>query len=98
MSNEFTFTYDATTGVLIAAALRSQADDESKAAKANAINAQISADTGDGMETYYIAQAQLARNRAALLRSAADDIAIPVQTALAADMGEALRKAGVLED
>jgi hypothetical protein len=50
------------------------------------------------METYYIAQAQLARNRAALLRSAADDIAIPVQTALAADMGEALRKAGVLED
>lgn len=97
MSNEFTFKYDATTGVLIAAALRSQADDESKNAQAHVIDAQASADTGDGMETYCIAQAQLARNRAALLRSAADDIAIPVQSVLAADMGEALRKAGVLE-
>ena len=84
MSNEFTFTYDATTGILIAAALR-------KAAKLDELEA-------GRLERMNQPGSDQARNRAKLFEDAAEAIHAPVRAALAANMGEALRKAGVLED
>lgn len=86
MSNTFNFEYDATTGVLIAAALREKADSEIREAHR--------------LEDDHVMRgigADQARNRARLLRKAAQEIHAPVQAAIAADMGEALRKAGVVE-
>lgn len=86
MSNEFTFTYDATTGILIAAALREKAEAERGEANMNYQN-------GTGYEELV----RTGLNRAKLFEDAAEAIHAPVRAALAADMGEALRKAGVVE-
>lgn len=92
MSNEFTFTYDATTGVLIAAALREKA--EAERVEAERI-ARVLAAEGSAFGLTLIDQAEA---RAKLFEDAAEAVHAPVRAALAADMGEALRKAGVLED
>ena len=80
----FTFEYDATEGVLIAAALREKADAEIDEARQR--------DQSPVMKGY---GAEQARNRAQLFRNAADAIHAPVQEALASDMDAALRKAGL---
>lgn len=88
----FTFTYDATQGVLIAAALRERSEAELHRAQ----GLQFNADTeGQLMKQHYTEEAQSARNRAKLFSDAADAIHAPVKAALAADMDEALRKAGL---
>lgn len=83
MSTDFTFTYDATTGVLIAAALRKAANlDELEASRLERMN-QPGSDQ--------------ARNRAKLFEDAAEAIHNPVRAAVAEDMAKALRKAGIVE-
>lgn len=84
MSNKFTFEYDATTGVLIAAALRETAKRER--------------DQVEYLQKYFAGQGvEQAENLAKLFEDAAEAIHAPVRAALAADMGEALRKAGIVE-
>lgn len=90
MSNEFTFTYDATAGILIAAALREKAEAETRSAGGNDINARVSLAMEDGLHAFYAEQSRVARNNAELLTQAADDIVTPVREALAEDMGNAL--------
>lgn len=86
MSNEFTFTYDAMAGVLIADALREKAEAE-----------RLEADRNYQNGTGYEELVRTGLNRAKLFEDAAEAIHTPVRAALAANMGEALRKAGVLE-
>lgn len=82
----FTFEYDATEGILIAAALRQQAKAHSREA------VEYRKATGS-MASFYAAQATRADNRAKLLEDAANKIHAPAKEALAADMDAALRKA-----
>jgi hypothetical protein len=88
MSKEFTFTYDATEGILTAAALRQQAKEHRREAS------EYRKATGS-MASFYAVQAIRADNRAQLLEDAADAIHAPVKKALAADMDAALRNAGL---
>lgn len=83
-TKQFTFAYDATEGVLIAAALREKADAE--------IDEAQKRDQSPIMKGY---GAEQARNRAQMFRNAADAIHAPVKEALAADMDAALRDAGL---
>lgn len=94
MSNEFTFTYNATEGVLIAAALREKADAEIAYAERKEVYPSVKT----GGETSPNGElARTARNRAKLYSDAADRIHAPVRKALAVDMSAALRDAGILE-
>ena len=87
MSNDFTFTYDATAGILIAAALREKADAEIVYAEEKEVYPFVKV----GGETSLNGElARNARKRAKLLRSAADAIHAPVKAALAAGMDNAL--------
>lgn len=82
----FTFEYDATAGILIAAALRGKAKDERRTAtEYRKARGQLSA--------FYAEQARDADHRAQLLEDAADAIHGPVKTALAEDMGRAIDRA-----
>lgn len=74
MSKDFTFTYDATAGILIAAALREKAETETRAAEGNDINARVSLAMEDGLHALYVEKSRIARNNAALLTQAADDM------------------------
>jgi hypothetical protein len=80
----FTFEYNATEGVLIAAALREKALDERKVAQAYRTNAEIE---GTTLVEFYTEQARLADNRAKLLEDAADRVHKPVKAALAHTKG-----------
>lgn len=84
----FTFEYDATEGVLIAAALRQQAKEHSREA------VEYRKATGS-MASFYAAQAIRADNRAKMLEDASAKIHVSVKEALAADMDAALRNAGL---
>jgi hypothetical protein len=83
MNNDFTFTYDATAGILIAAALREKAETHRMEAR------EYRKATGS-MSAFYAVQATRAHNNAKLLEDAADAIHAPVKAALAADMDTAL--------
>lgn len=92
MSNEaktrtFTFEYNATEGVLIAAALREQALAERKTAQAYRTNAEID---GTTLVDFYTEQARLADNRATLLEVAADRVHKPVREAITKAVANAI--------
>jgi hypothetical protein len=78
----FTFEYDATQGVRIAAALRDQAKAERIAAKQYRDGAHPNAP----MRELYMAESKAAENRAQLLEDAADKIHAPVTAAIAEEM------------
>lgn len=90
MTQNFTYEYDATQGVLIAAALREKAQMERQEAHKYRNAAGPFAGT-------YAEQARVTDNRAQLLEDAADTIQGPVRAALAADMGKAIREADALD-
>jgi hypothetical protein len=75
----FTFEYDITAGVLIAAALREKAKTHRDNAKAYRTNADLETQ----LRGFYTEQARLADNNAKLLEDAADQIHAPVKAALA---------------
>lgn len=85
----FTFEYDATAGILIAAALREKAKTHRDAAKGYRTNAGL----GTQLQDFYIELARIQDNNAQLLEDAADAIHGPVKTALAEDMGRAIDRA-----
>lgn len=75
----FTFEYNASEGVLIAAALREKAVIERNNAKAYRTNAEID---GTTLVEFYLNQAKLADNRAKLLEDAAERMHKPVREAI----------------
>lgn len=83
----FTFEYNATEGVLIAAALREKALDERKAAQAYRTNAEIE---GTTLVEFYTEQARLADNRAKLFEDAADQVHKPVREAISTAVANAI--------
>jgi hypothetical protein len=83
----FTFEYNATEGVLIAAALREKALVERKAAQAYRTNAEIE---GTTLVDFYTEQARLADNRAKLFEDAAERVHEPVRTAISTAVANAI--------
>jgi hypothetical protein len=83
----FTFEYNASEGVLIAAALREKALAERKSAKAWRTNAEIE---GTTLVEFYTEQVRLADNRAKLLEDAADRVHKPVREVISAAVEKAL--------
>lgn len=82
----FTFEYDATAGILIAAALREKAEVHRREAR------EYRKSNGP-MRTFYVEKARIEDNNAQLLEDAADKIHKPVKAALAEDMGRAIDRA-----
>ena len=83
----FTFEYNASEGVLIAATLREKAIEERKAAQGYRTNAEID---GTTLVEFYTKQARLADNRAKLYEDAANRMQQPVREAVSAAIEKAL--------
>lgn len=86
----FTFQYDATAGVLTAAALREKAKTHRDAAKGYRTNAEL----GTQLRGFYLDQARIADNNAQILEEAADEIHGPVHEELVRNFDAAFERMG----
>jgi hypothetical protein len=86
-AKSFTFEYDASEGVLIAAALRDKALVERELAKSYRTNAEY---PGSTLVKFYNEQARIADNRAKLLEDAADRLHKPVREAISKAVANAI--------
>lgn len=93
MSTPFNFQYDATAGILIAAALREKAEAEIQAAEDNDRLAALQENRG--LQPLYEEQALTARNRALILNNAAQEIQKTVHEELVRNFDAAFTRMGM---
>jgi hypothetical protein len=93
MSTSFNFQYDATAGILIAEALREKAEAEIQTAQDNDRMAALQENRG--LQPLYELHALQARNRAQILKDAADEIQKTVHEELVRNFDAAFTRMGM---